>query len=234
MPIRAVLFDIGGVIAESPIMAIRRYCDTIGIPDINPFLGESNAWNAFMRNELKRPEYDRALEAELMSAGWGKVDVTALMDGSLGAQSGNRSLMIRTIRRLRDAGLLTGALTNNWASDPLPDAADEMMRQSEHAKFTALFDAFVESSVTGLQKPDPAIYCLALQELGGIPPSEVAFLDDIGINLKSAKKMGMVTIKVNNDSEWQWLEAVAELEAVTGVALLEPEDRALHSWPAKL
>jgi beta-phosphoglucomutase-like phosphatase (HAD superfamily) len=43
MPIRAVLFDIGGVIADSPIMAIRRYCESIGIPDINPFLGDSPA-----------------------------------------------------------------------------------------------------------------------------------------------------------------------------------------------
>eukprot|EP01046_Picozoa_sp_COSAG06_P045702 COSAG06_NODE_6358_length_2968_cov_3.711746_2_plen_47_part_00 len=46
--------------------------------------------------------------------------------------------------------------------------------------------------------------------------------------------MGMTTIKVSNDTDWQWLEAVAELEAVTGLTLLEPEDRALHSWPAKL
>lgn len=235
MPIRAVLFDIGGVIADSPIMAIRRYCESIGIPDINPFLGKSDAWNAFMRNELKRPEYDRALEKELEAAGWGKVDVTALMDGSLGAQRGHRPLMIRAIRRLRAAGLLTGALTNNWVSDPLPDAAEEARRQSEHAKFTALFDTFVESSVTGLQKPDAAIYRLALQELGGVPAAEVAFLDDIGINLKPPKAMGMTTIKVNNDTEWQWLEAVAELEALTGVALLDPGDRALHaSWPAKL
>jgi putative hydrolase of the HAD superfamily len=234
MPIRAVLFDIGGVIADSPIMAIRRYCESIGIPDINPFLGDSPAWNAFMRNELKRPEYDRALEKELEAAGWGTVDVTALMDGSLGAQSGHRPLMIRTIRLLRQAGLLTGELTNNWASDPLPDAEEEALRQSEHAKFTSLFDAFVESSVTGLQKPDPAIYELALQELGGIPAADVAFLDDIGINLKPPKAMGMTTIKVSNDTDWQWLEAVAELEAVTGLTLLEPEDRALHSWPAKL
>ena len=103
---------------------------------IAAFLGDSPAWNAFMRNEMKRPEYDRALEAELAEAGWGEVDVTALMDGSLGAQEGHRPLMIRTIRRLREGGLLTGALTNNWASDPLPDAAEEALRVAEHEKFT--------------------------------------------------------------------------------------------------
>ena len=120
-----------------------------------------------MRGEMERPEYDAALTIELGGAGWGKVDVTALMDGSLGAQEGHRPLMIRTVRRLREAGLKTGALTNNWKSDR---TAEE---EVEHGKFTALFDAFVESSQTGLQKPDPAIYELALKELGGLPAEEV-------------------------------------------------------------
>ena len=230
--IRAVLFDIGGVIADSPIMAIRRYCASIGMADINPFLGDSPAWNAYMRGAMARPEYDVALAAELEEAGFGEVDVGALMEGTFGAQGGHRPLMIRTIRRLREAGLLTGALTNNWASDPLPDPAEQAAAEAEHAKFTSLFDAFVESSVTGLQKPDPAIYELALKELGGLPAAEVAFLDDIGLNLKPPKAMGMTTIKVNNESEWEWLEAVAELEDATGLTLLEPEDRALHTWPA--
>ena len=65
---------------------------------------------------------------------------------------------------------------------------------------------------------------------GGLRPSEVVFLDDIGVNLKPAKAMGMTTIKVFNDTEWQWLEAVAALERLTGVRLLEAKDRALHSW----
>lgn len=97
----------------------------------------------------------------------------------------------------------------------------------------ALFDAFVESSVTGLQKPDPKIYELALKELGlSDAAGGVVFLDDIGINLKPPKAMGMTTVKVNNDTDWQWLESVAELEVLTGLTLLEPEDRALHTWPA--
>ena len=66
--IRAVLFDIGGVIADSPIMAIRRYCASIGMADINPFLGDSPAWNAYMRGAMARPEYDVALAAELEEA----------------------------------------------------------------------------------------------------------------------------------------------------------------------
>ena len=56
--------------------------------------------------------------------------------------------------------------------------------------------------------------------------------DDIGLNLKPPRAMGVSTVKVENDGEWQGLEALAELERLTGVALLEPEDRALHAWPA--
>eukprot|EP01050_Picozoa_sp_SAG11_P011632 SAG11_NODE_1248_length_5396_cov_2.091372_2_plen_124_part_00 len=94
------------------------------------------------------------------------------------------------------------------------------------------------SSVSGLQKPDPAIYRLALEALGGAGPAgsqlrpvEVAFLDDIGLNLKPARAMGLATVKVENESEWQYLEALAKLEELTGVRLLEPADRALHVWP---
>eukprot|EP01047_Picozoa_sp_COSAG01_P023205 COSAG01_NODE_1399_length_10465_cov_3.558267_2_plen_114_part_00 len=55
--VRAVLFDIGGVIADSPVMAIRRHCRQVGAPDINPFLGASDAWNAYMRGDLSRGDF---------------------------------------------------------------------------------------------------------------------------------------------------------------------------------
>eukprot|EP01050_Picozoa_sp_SAG11_P005909 SAG11_NODE_436_length_9485_cov_2.971447_1_plen_364_part_10 len=67
--IRGVLLDIGGVIADSPIVAIRRYCAARGLPDLNRFLGSSQAWNGFMRGQLQRPAYDDALAAELAAAG---------------------------------------------------------------------------------------------------------------------------------------------------------------------
>ena len=59
-----------------------------------------------------------------------------------------------------------------------------------------LFDVVVESAKAGVRKPEPAAYELVLRELG-VAADEVVFLDDLGINLKPARAMGMTTIKVD-------------------------------------
>ena len=97
-----------------------------------------------------------------------------------------------------------------------------------------LFDVFISSAHVGLRKPDPAIYALALKEVDkfakenaetrgkglgweeGVKAEEVLFLDDIGENLKAAKKAGFQTIKVNLGRAF---EAVDQLEQVTGLSL---------------
>ncbi len=96
-----------------------------------------------------------------------------------------------------------------------------------------IFDVFVSSAHVGMRKPDPKIYDLAMDWLreawrrdwGGrdgrdavLGPGDVVFLDDIGENLKGAKRLGMRTIKVILG---QTREAVRELEHITGMSLLE-------------
>lgn len=94
------------------------------------------------------------------------------------------------------------------------------------------FDFFISSAHTGLRKPDPKIYEVAVQEMDalakkkgmeGVAPSDIVFLDDIGQNLKAAKKAGMRTIKVNLGKTH---DAVKELEKVTGLPLLAGQDKA--------
>ncbi|KAH0830411.1 HAD-like protein [Lanmaoa asiatica] len=70
-----------------------------------------------------------------------------------------------------------------WQDGPIPDH----LRQ--------LFDHFYDSSAVGLRKPDPQFYLHACKE-SGVSPEEVIFLDDIGMNLKTAKQLGMATIHV--------------------------------------
>ena len=72
------------------------------------------------------------------------------------------------------------------------------------------FDVVVESSVEGLRKPDPKIYQLVLDRLG-VEATASVFLDDLGINLKPARAMGMTTIKVTDPDD-----ALVELEQVLG------------------
>ena len=101
------------------------------------------------------------------------------------------------------------------------------------------FDVFISSAHVGLRKPDPAIYKLALSavenwvrgkgqawwdESSGeaMSPSEVVFVDDIGENLKTARKLGLRTVKVNLGRN---KDAVAELETITGLKLLDERSR---------
>jgi epoxide hydrolase-like predicted phosphatase len=115
--------------------------------------------------------------------------------------------MLEAIRRLRAGGLRVGALTNNWRREgPDDDVIPHRLR--------AHFDAFVESRVVGLRKPDPRIYVLACRELG-VEPARTAFLDDIGGNLKPARALGMATIKVDDPAR-----ALRELGELVGLDLL--------------
>ena len=70
------------------------------------------------------------------------------------------------------------------------------------------FDIVIESSIVGIRKPNPEIYKLACQELG-VQPNEAVFLDDLGINLKPARALGMKTIKVMSGDQ-----ALTDLEAI--------------------
>ncbi|MBT5792709.1 MAG: HAD-IA family hydrolase, partial [Gammaproteobacteria bacterium] len=69
------------------------------------------------------------------------------------------------------------------------------------------------SSKVGMRKPDPKIYELACKEMG-IEPSEAIYLDDLGINLKPARALGMSTIKVLSADQ-----AIGELEQQLGLSL---------------
>jgi putative hydrolase of the HAD superfamily len=204
-PVRAVIFDLGGVVIDSPLHAIARYERELGLPEgiINRIVvdsGPQGAWSRLERGELAMLEFQRDFEAELRAAG--HAISAATMMARIG-ECGPRPAMLEAIRRIRARGLKTGALTNNWVNDE---------REPEH-ELRVLFDAFVESSRVGLRKPDPRIYELACQTLG-VAPAEAVFLDDIGRNLKAARELGMRTIKVDAPEP-----ALAELTRHLGFAL---------------
>jgi putative hydrolase of the HAD superfamily len=77
----------------------------------------------------------------------------------------------------------------------------------------ALFDHVIESAKIGLRKPDPRIYQMMVNALG-VNPKHCVYLDDLGVNLKPAREMGMTTIKVTSASQ-----AISELEATTNLSL---------------
>ena len=81
------------------------------------------------------------------------------------------------------------------------------------AEIMSLFETVIESSKVGIRKPNPAIYELACKQMG-ITASEAVYLDDLGINLKPARELGMTTIKVLNAEQ-----AISELEHHLGISL---------------
>ncbi|HEU4431349.1 MAG TPA: HAD family phosphatase [Myxococcota bacterium] len=187
-PVRAVIFDLGGVVIDSPLHAIARYEREIGIPAgvINRVVvdtGPEGAWSRLERGELSMLAFYREFEAELRAAGHA---ISAATMMARIAECAPRPAMLEAIRRIRAQGLKAGALTNNWV---------DAEREPTHALHEH-FDAFIESSKVGLRKPDPRIYALACEALGALP-SEAVFLDDIGRNLKAARALGMRTIKVD-------------------------------------
>jgi putative hydrolase of the HAD superfamily len=212
--IRAALFDFGGVISTSPFEAFTRFEIDHGLPEnllrtLNATNPDTNAWARHERNELSFDEFCVAYEGEALAAGH-TVDareVIACLAGDL------RPEMIRAIRRCHER-LRTGLITNNMA--PMFDGVvNGVASESENdspmlAAVDGLFDVVIESSKAGVRKPDPQIYEIACEQLE-VEPSEVVFLDDLGINLKPAAAMGMTTIKVVDADK-----AIAELEAAVG------------------
>ncbi len=210
----AVLFDLGGVVLGSPLQAIRAFATSLGFePDsINRVVARTapnGAWSRLERGELELDAFFADFEADCLGAGL-RIDARAMMQRMAGSAA-PRPDMLTAIARLRGAGFKTGALTNNWAHSDADGNRDGTRALRGH------FDIFVESSVEGLRKPDPAIYCLACDRLG-VSPDRVIFLDDIGGNLKPAKALGMATIKVEDPAV-----ALAELSELVGLDLLAPD-----------
>jgi putative hydrolase of the HAD superfamily len=203
---RAVIFDLGGVIVDSPMEGIARYEAELGLEPgfVNRLIvetGDAGAWTQLEQGKIDMGAFFDLFEADAAAAGvtFSARDLLARM----GESSGVRSLMLDAVRRIRERGLAVAALTNNWKSED-GGVGPKGLGLDRH------FDVFVESSVVGLSKPDPRIYEYACSKLG-IEPREAVFLDDIGRNLKAARQLGMATIKVADPAQ-----ALDELEKVLG------------------
>lgn len=201
--IRAVIFDLGGVVLDSPMDVVARTEAAAGLDPGTLNRVASNPDGAWARHEigaLTRVEFIEQFEGECRRHG-GVIDATKLLD-TIEGYAQVRPRMVEAIRRLGRAGFKVAALTNNWES---PNA------DWDAAGFHELFDVFVESWVEGVRKPDPAIYLRALEHLEE-PAGACVFLDDIGRNLSAARRLGMATIKVVDVGE-----ALAELGELIGV-----------------
>jgi putative hydrolase of the HAD superfamily len=208
---RAVLWDFGGVLTTSPFDAFNRYEAEHGLPKdfirgINATNPEHNAWARLESSAITPAEFDVAFEAESRAAGHsipGRA-VMELLSGDL------RPGMVNVLHRCK-RHFKVACLTNNVKSGEGPGMARSSERAQRIQQVMDLFDVVLESSKEGIRKPNPAFYlraCTLLQ----IEPHQAVFLDDLGINLKPAKELGMTTIKVLSEAQ-----AIAELSQALAI-----------------
>ena len=209
--IEAVLWDFGGVLTTSPFEAFNRYESERGLPrdfirGINATNPEDNAWARFESSRITLDGFDEAFAAESEAAGHripGR-EVVALLSGDL------RPKMVNVLRHCK-AHFAVACITNNVKSGEGPGMARDAERAGAVQAVMDLFDLVVESSVEGIRKPNPKIYEITCERLG-VDPSRALFLDDLGINLKPARALGMQTIKVISEDQ-----AIRDLYEATGL-----------------
>lgn len=207
MVFAAVMFDFGGVISSSPFEAFARFEHEQGLPadfirTVNATNPDDNAWAHLERGDVDVETFAAMWSAEAKALGY-EVDgreVLARLAGQI------RPEMVKAIGTC-GTQYKTACLTNNFSMA-------EAVVSDEVAAVYALFDAVLESRVLGVRKPDPRFYALACEALD-VSPEECVFLDDLGINLKPARLLGMHTIKVLSAEQ-----ALSELGDVLGLDLL--------------
>ena len=208
--IEAVIWDFGGVLTTSPFEAFARFERERGFPvDIirrtNAANHLENAWAKFERAEVDIEAFDRlfAEESRAFGAEVRGREVLPLLQGDL------RPEMVEALRRVK-GNCKTGCITNNLPANAMGSTSGRTLYV---AAVMVLFDHVIESAKIGLRKPDPRIYQKMIEALK-VDPNKCVYLDDLGVNLKPAREMGMTTIKVVSAAQ-----ALAELEAATRMKL---------------
>lgn len=206
----AVIWDFGGVLTTSPFEAFNRYEARKGLPKdfirgINAVNPDTNAWALFERSECSIDDFDRlfAEESEAKGTRIPGRDIIDLLSGDI------RPEMVTALKRCKERAKV-GCITNNVSAGEGAGMARSSDKAAAVQEVMSLFDHVIESSKVGIRKPDPRIYKMACEALGVSAASSV-YLDDLGINLKPARALGMTTIKVVTAEQ-----ALKELEAAVG------------------
>ncbi len=206
----AVLWDFGGVITSSPFDSFNRYEAEHGLPHdyirtVNSHNPNNNAWAMFERSDISREQFCDQFQRE--SARYGHAvpgaDVLGLLEGEV------REDMVDALTNIKSR-YRVACLTNNVRSGQGPGMNSNPDRANRVAEVMGMFEFVLQSSEAGVRKPEPRFFEIACERLD-ISPTRAVYLDDLGINLKPARAMGMRTIKVLNPTQ-----ALNELESILG------------------
>jgi epoxide hydrolase-like predicted phosphatase len=186
--ITAVLFDLTGVLTTSPWPNLVAAAGG----DVELLVGAyhedgDHPWHRLERGEIGFAEWFEAVTALAAEAGV-TLDLSPL--AALRDEMVVYPHVVERVLELRRDGYKTALLTNNVRE------GSNMWRSLLPVE--ELFDVVIDSSDVGLRKPNPAIFELALRELGVTDPSTAVFLDDLDSNVAAARDIGLHGILVGD------------------------------------
>lgn len=208
--LQAVIWDFGGVLTSSPFEAFTRYEQENGLPtdfvrSVNAVNIQENAWAKLERSEVNADQFDVLFRDESRALGHevpGK-HILGLLSGSV------RPSVVNALKVCKSK-VKVGCITNNAPIGKGAGMSSDANKAAQVSEIMTLFDHVIESSKLGIRKPDPRIYALMCEALD-VDPARCVYLDDLGINLKPARAMGMHTIKVLNEAQ-----LLQDLKGATG------------------
>jgi len=209
MRIEAVIFDFGGVFIESPYPLLEAMGAELGAGPgqmTESVFGSLAEDGDHPYHRLERGEIPlQQARDEILHRGRAlynlEVDIFELFNRM---PSGVHQQLVDRVKGLKREGYPTAMITNNIRE--FAGSWRALLPVGE------LFDLVVDSSQEGMRKPNPAIFRLTLERLGGLAPERTVFLDDCEGNVKAAKSLGMQTVHVRGDIS----QAIAELDALLG------------------
>ena len=208
MAIRAVISDFGGVLTTPLLHSFLAFQDETGISAeslgvamqrIAERQGEHPLFE-LERGRITEADFLDTLRRELAPELGHEPELHRFSEIYFDALDPNEP-MIELMRDLRDRGYRMALLTNNvreW--EPLWRA---MLPVDE------IFEVIVDSALVGARKPEPRIYELTLERIGGgIGAAECLFVDDVEDNVAAARELGMTAVHYRSNDQ-----TIAEIEA---------------------
>jgi len=190
MVIRAVVFDIGGVLEIDPDLGvIPMWEGRLGLPAGELSERMHHAWVGGSIGTISEDDVHQALRDRL---GLDEQQVAAFMADIWRQYLGTPNTeLIEYARRLRPR-YRTGILSNSFVG----------AREKEQAAycFEDLVDDIVYSHEAGMSKPDPRIYALACTRLG-VRPEETVFVDDIVSCVAGAREAGLHAVHFQHNAQ---------------------------------
>ena len=211
--LRALVVDWGGVLTEPLDVSMRAWAELDDV-DFDDYLAVMRDWlgdhqgglavtnpvAALERGEIEVPHFEEQPAARLSTRSGHPVPAQGLLQRMFD-HFAHAPAMAGLVLRARQAGLLTGLLSNSWGNEYPREGWDEM------------FHAIVISGEVGMRKPEPEIFQHTL-ELLGVAAEETIFVDDLAPNVRAAAELGLVAVHHTS-----YDETVVELEALFGIRL---------------